>query len=104
MRGNKPVTLGHDYSVLAVLPEKPPATPPWLLPLLVWRIGSHETANQVALAQLQTIVTDVTLPFQGDLCVQVADSGYRGAPFLGPVAALAHWVSIIRLASNRVVY
>ncbi len=104
LRGNKPVTLGHDYSVLAALPEKAPATPPGLLPLLMRRIASHETANQVALAQIQTLVTDVTLPFQRDLCVQVEDSGYSGAPFLGPVAQLANLVSIIRLASNRVVY
>jgi len=104
LRGNKPVTLGHDYSVLAALPEKPRATPPWLIPLLVRRIGSTETANQVALAQIQTIVTDVTLPFYRDLCVQVEDSGYSGVPFLGPVAALPNLVSVIRLAGNRVVY
>jgi len=104
LRGNKPVTIGHDYSVLAALPEKPPATPPWLIPLLVQRIGSHETANQVALAQIQTLVTDVSLPFHDDLCVQVEDSGYSGASFLGPVAALPNLVSVIRLASNRVVY
>jgi hypothetical protein len=71
---------------------------------VVRRIGSPETANQVALAQLQTVVTDETLPWHGALCVQVADSGYSGVAFLGPVAALADWVSIIRLASNRVVY
>jgi hypothetical protein len=104
LRGNTPVTIGHDYSVLAALPEKAPRTPPWLLPLVVRRIGSLETANQVALAQLQTVVTDETLPWHGSLCVQVADSGYSGVPCLGPVAALANLVSIIRLAGNRVVY
>ena len=104
LRVNKPVTLGHDYLVLAALPEKPPATPPWLMPLLVRRIGSQETANQVALAQIQSVVSDVTLPFHGALCVQVADSGYSGVPFLAPLAALPNWVSVIRLASNRVVY
>ncbi len=104
LHGNKPVTIGHDYSVLAALPEKPRRTPPWLLPLCVRRIGSAETANQVALAQLQTLVTTKTLPWHGALCVQVEDSGYSGAPFLGPVAALADWVSIVRLAGNRVVY
>jgi hypothetical protein len=104
LRGNQPVTLGHDYSVLAALPEKAPATPPWLLPLWVRRIASHETANQVALAQIQTLLSEATLPFQNDLCVQVEDSGYSGVPFLGPVAALANLVSVIRLASNRVVY
>ncbi len=104
LHGNKPVTIGHDYSILAALPEKLPATPPWLLPLFARRIASHETASQVALAQLQILVTEKTLPWHGTLCVQVEDSGYSGAPFLGPVAALADWVSIVRLAGNRVVY
>jgi len=102
--GNKPVTIGHDFSVLAALPEKTAATPPWLIPLLVRRITTAETANQVALAQIQTIVSTETLPFHRDLCVQVLDSGYSGVPFLGPVAALPNLVSIIRLAGNRVIY
>lgn len=88
------MTIGHDYPVLTALPEKLPATPPWLLPLLVRRIGSTETANQVALAQIQTVVTDDRLPWHGALCVQVEDSGYSGVPFLGPVAALPNLVSI----------
>jgi hypothetical protein len=104
LRGNKPVTIGHDYAVCAALPEKARWAPPWLLPLDIRRIGSAETANQVALAQLQTLMTTETLPWHGALCVQVADSGYSGAPFLGPVAALADLVSIVRLAGNRVVY
>jgi len=102
--GNKPVTIGHDFSVLAALPEKAAAAPPWLIPLLVRRITTAETANQVALAQIQTIVSTATLPFHKDLCVQVLDSGYSGVPFVGPVAELPNLVSIIRLAGNRVVY
>jgi hypothetical protein len=104
LRGNKPVTIGHDYSLLAALPEKAPAAPPWLIPLLVRRIGSQETPNQVALAQIQTVMTEKTLPWQDDLCVQVLDSGYSGVTFLGPVAQLTNLVSIIRLAGNRVIY
>ena len=32
--GNKPITLGHKYSIAVYLPEKPSSnTPPWLIPL-----------------------------------------------------------------------
>jgi len=35
IKGNKPVTIGHDYSVLSYLPEKATAqSPPWIVPLL----------------------------------------------------------------------
>lgn len=37
--GNKPVTIGHKYSIAAYLPEKPTANlPPWLIPLACSRI------------------------------------------------------------------
>jgi len=46
LRGNKPVTIGHDYSILAALPEKAPRTPPWLLPLFARRIVDDAVAGQ----------------------------------------------------------
>jgi len=105
LRGNKPVTIGHDYSILAALPAKTaPTTPPWVLPLLVRRVLSTETGLDVGVAQITAVVTDETLPFYEKLCVQVDDSGYSGVTFLGPVAQLPDLVSIIRLPGNRNVY
>jgi hypothetical protein len=102
LRGNKPVTIGHDYSTLAALPEKAvPATPPWLIPLLVRRVTSAETAISVAVEQITAVMTDQPLPFHDDLCVQVEDSSYSGVTFLGPVAQLPHWVTLVRLPGNR---
>jgi hypothetical protein len=105
IKGNKPVTIGHDYSILSLLPEKErPASPPWVVPLIVRRVTSTETANQVGAAQIAAVVTDETLSFKDELCVQVADSAYSARVFLGAVAAHKNLVSIIRLPSNRVVY
>jgi hypothetical protein len=113
LRGNKPVTIGHDYSILAVLPEKiTPAMPPWLIPLLVRRVTSAESALSVGVEQITALVTDQTLPFHEDLCVQpvladrpgAEDSSYSGIAFLGPVAQLPNLVSIVRLPGNRKVY
>ena len=45
IKGNKPITIGHDYSVLSYLPEKAAAqSPPWIVPLIVRRVSSTETA------------------------------------------------------------
>jgi len=39
IKGNTPVTIGHDYSVLSYLPEKTsPNSPPWVVPLIVRRV------------------------------------------------------------------
>lgn len=105
IRGNKPVTIGHDYSILSLLPEKgSPQSPPWVVPLIVRRVTSTETANQVASEQIATVVTDDTLPLKDELCVQVEDSAYSARVYLGAVAPHRNLVSIIRLPGNRVVY
>jgi DDE superfamily endonuclease len=102
---NKPVTIGHAYSVMAFLPEKgQPDDPPWVLPLDVRRVQSHETARQVGAEQVEALLQDDTLPIQDGLCVQVADSAYSGAGYLGRLGALRNLVIVTRAADNRVFY
>jgi len=102
---NKPVTIGHHYSVLAFLPEKgQPADPPWVVPLNVQRVQSHATARVVGAEQLKTLLEDATQPFHAALCVQVADSAYSGASYLGRVGAQRNLVCVTRAADNRVFY
>jgi hypothetical protein len=103
--GNKPVTIGHAYSLLACLPEKaPPGAPPWVVPLLVRRVQSAEKATVGGAAQLTTLLTDQQLPFHQDLSVHVADSAYSAVEFLGRVAPLPNLVNVTRTAENRVFY
>ncbi len=103
--GNKPVTIGHDYSVLSFLPEKAcSGSPPWVVPLIVRRVESTEKASRVGAEQIMAVVTDETLPFKGKLSVHVADSAYSAREHLGIVACHEDLVSVIRFPSNRVVY
>ncbi len=45
-RGNKLITIGHQYSAQVVYPEKEqPNDPPWVYPLSTRRIPSEETAT-----------------------------------------------------------
>lgn len=105
IRGNKPVTIGHQYSALVAFPEKTHRTdPPWVVPLSVRRVGSSEPGTVVGAHQLETLLTDKTLPFGKDLCVTVVDSAYAGLPFLGRVAPLENVVTIARLPGNRTLY
>ncbi len=105
VKGVKPVTIGHQYSILAVLPEKTsPTTPPWIVPLLVNRVKSTETKRAAGLAQINRLMEDETLPFRHELCVQVVDSDYSAITYLGPVATHANLVTIARLACHRTIY
>jgi hypothetical protein len=102
---NAPVTIGHQYSVLVVLPEEDSAeAPPWVLPLSRERVASAEKAPVVGAEQLREVLTDAQLPFQGTLCVHVADSDYSRADFLGRVGDLGDLVEVVRVAANRKFY
>ena len=105
VRGNKPVTIGHAYSMLAHLPEKrQPDDPPWVVPMVMRRVQSSEKATVVGAEQMTMLAEDETQPFHDALCVHVIDSAYSGVEFLGRVASHKNWVNVSRAASNRVFY
>lgn len=102
---NKPVTIGHQFSTLAFLPEKTGAADPaWIVPLLMRRITTQETETAVGVEQVATLMDDETLPFHKALCVQVEDSRYSVPKFLSPLAGYDNLVTIARLRGDRVLY
>lgn len=105
VKGITPITIGHQYSVVAMLPEKgSPDEPPWVIPLLVNRVTSTETKREAGLGQIGRLVNDETLPFHKDLCVDVADSDYSAVTYLGGIAEYPNLITIARFAGNRTVY
>ena len=68
-----PITLGHQYSLLAYLPDKLPGIEAaWIVPLIWRRISTQESELAVAAAQVATLLTDERMPFHNGLCFQVA--------------------------------
>ena len=105
IKGNKPVAIGHQYSALVAFPEKAHRTdPPWVLPLSMRRVDSQQTATTVGANQTKALLTDETLPFQNQLCVEVVDSAYSSVPFLGQVVPQDNLVTIARVRGNRSFY
>jgi len=102
--GNKPVTIGHSYSLTVFLPEKEAGDPPWTLPLIARRIATSETETEVAAANLEKLFGDESLPWYGELSVQVLDSRYSIASYLYPAAQNDNLVTITRVRPNRVFY
>jgi len=99
--GNKPIGVGHSYSLLAILPERPFHAPPWVIPLSFERIPTAQTAHEVAAAQITALLACPDLPFGRDLTVNVVDSGYSKARYLYPVCGFPNHVELVRVAKNR---
>jgi len=105
--GNKPVTIGHQYSHLVFFPEKfNDDDAPWTVPLIVRRIHSDEKATTVGVEQINALMGDETLPFHDELCVSVGDTVYSAVTHLGPVMKQNHenLVIVARSRNNRVFY
>ena len=103
--GNKPIMVGHNYSVLAQLPEKEDRTStPWIIPLLIRRVPTDMKAIEVGVTQLADILHDETLPFGNNLSVLVADSSYSARGFLAKEVKHKNLVTLVRVAGNRKFY
>jgi hypothetical protein len=104
LKSNKPVTIGHRYSLAAHLPEKTAGDPAWVVPLTVRRVTTQETEVTVGLEQLAVLMDDEDLPWHGELSVQVVDSRYSTPEYLAAAAGYENLVTIARLRSNRTLY
>lgn len=100
--GNKPITVGHQYSIVGFLPERniSSAKTPWLLPLSTQRVATSTNGIDVGIAQFNTII-----PALGKgLTVSVGDTAYNNPRFIHGIQQHADLVHIARLQSNRIIY
>ena len=102
--GNKPVTIGHQYSIVAFLPEKTNNhSPPWIVPLSCHRVTTDEKSTLVGMKQISQCIQSQGR-FKNALCVSVADSAYSNA---GPICESnknPNQIHISRLRNNRVLH
>jgi len=103
--GNTPVTIGHQYSSVALLPEpQAQRSPSWVVPLSTARVASTDDKEAVGAAQIDALLLDTTLPFHAQLCAEVADSKYSKPAYLHAHRQHANLVTIVRVAGNRTFY
>src|SRR5262245_16514669 len=105
VKGNKPVTIGHQYStvVLGLEPEEG-VSPSWVLPLLTRRVATSENKEMVGASQVEALLEDPQLPFAQALCVEAVDSNYSQPAYLYSHRRHANLVTIARVKSNRTFY
>jgi len=101
---NKPITVGHQYSVLAYLPPKEHPNSHWVLPIETKRVPSDKKGNEFGLSQWAAWVQDKTLGLDGLLCAIVGDSLYGTPACQKQVQSLSNTVLIARSRGNRIYY
>ena len=104
IKGNKPITIGHSYSLLAILPERNQEDAPWTIPLDMIRVPTDSNSNQQGITQINTVLSTPNMPWTNELCALVVDSAYGNHQFLTPLQAHKNLVIIARSRSNRVFY
>ena len=105
IKGNKPITIGHQYASTGLLPEAEAAvSPSWIVPLMTRRVTTNEDKELVSSEQINALLTDPKLPFGDSFCVDVADSSYSKPACLYSKRQHPRLVSITRLRGNRVLY
>lgn len=98
--GQKPITIGHEYSVLAYLPNRPEDQElHWVVPLSVKRVRSDQSGPQIGLRQLEEIANQTD--FKTHFCISVTDAAYSTKDWVVNVNKWPHVVQIARVRSNR---
>ena len=103
--GTTPITIGHQYSTVALLMEaQEQRSPAWVVPLSTARVASEDDKEGVGAAQIDALLMDEALPFHSQLCVEVADSKYSKPAYLHAHRSHANLITIVRVAANRTFY
>jgi len=105
IKGNKPVTIGHEYSTVVLLPEAEAGiTSSWVVPLMTGRVPTNEDKELVGNAQIDALLRDAKLPFGQSLCVEVGDTSYSKPACLHANRHHPQLVTIARARGTRVFY
>lgn len=102
--GNKPVAVGRNYSVVALLAKTlpKPSDKHWLVPLSAERISPQEQGHVKGILQIEAIRKRLNL--MDKLCISVGDSAYGSENTRREIAKTTNLIHIFRLASNRNIF
>jgi hypothetical protein len=100
--GNKPVTIGHQYSTTVYLPEKAEGTSAWIYPVSCERVTSDQRGSIVGMQQIARCIAHPA--FQRKLCISVGDSAYSQPECIWIAGQNPDHVHVSRCRSNRKLY
>ncbi len=101
--GNKPICVGHQYSLISLLPNDILENQKhWLLPLSAERVASDLKGHELGMQQISDCVE--TLDIGDELFISVGDSLYGTEPCRAKASKKDNWVHVFRLNSSRNVF
>ena len=105
VKGNKPVTIGHQYSsVVLGLEAEAGVSESWVLPLMSERVPTSQDKERVGGGQIDALLDDPQMPFGEELCVEAVDSSYSKPAYLHAHRRHPNLVTLARAKSNRTFY
>ena len=73
--GNKPICVGHQYSLLAMSPKGERSKKGrWLIPISMKRVALNEKGNETGVHQVVEMIKE--LGIEDELCINTGDSLY----------------------------
>mgnify|MGYP001157989291 CR=1 FL=1 len=101
--GNKPIGVGHQYSVLAILPSDLESQQKhWLIPISAQRVSSEQKGNEIGMQQILSHIDDFELKEQ--LTISMGDSLYGTEKCRVLASSQDNLVHIFRLNSKRTIF
>lgn len=98
--GNKPICVGHQYSLLGLIPDDTIANKKhWLVPLCVKRVKSQEKGNELGVEQVVECIKDLGLSDQ--LSISIGDSLYGTEKCRITASKQDNLIHMFRLNSTR---
>ncbi len=98
--GNKPICVGHQYSVVTLLPPEQTARDKhWVIPLGAQRVNSTQKGNEVGMQQIVDCID--TLGLQDQLSISIADSLYGTKSCRMTASTQKNLIHLFRLNSKR---
>jgi hypothetical protein len=105
IKGNKPINIGHSYSILSILPEKEiENAAPWSIPISGERVSFDKSGVEVGSEQIKAVMCDSSLHWHEQFCVLVVDTAYSQRSFVFEQSKYKNLVVVARVRSNRILY
>lgn len=102
--GNKPITIGHQYSIAAYLPEKLlDNSPAWIIPLACERVGTDQNGVMMGMRQIDECIKS-NESFKNNLCISVGDCAYSNPGSLFEARKNLNQIHMSRVRNNRTLY
>lgn len=98
--GNKPICVGHQYSVVTLLPNRQiDRDKHWVVPLAVERVNSTQKGNEVGMQQIINCIDELEL--QDQLSISITDSLYGTENCRMIASREKNLIHLFRLNSKR---